>query len=89
MHNNDKYLCRVCGLIQKDAPWGDDGLSPTYQICDCCGVEFGYEDSTLEGVKRFRKNWIASGATWFNSKMQPVRWDFEEQLKNVPQKYQD
>jgi hypothetical protein len=40
--------CRVCGLDQQSPPWGVDGKSPTYAICDCCGVEFGYEDSTRE-----------------------------------------
>ena len=46
MHkNNEFYVCRVCGAEQPEAPWGDDGETPTYDICNCCGVEFGYEVS--------------------------------------------
>ncbi|CAM2943358.1 hypothetical protein VINE108274_09600 [Vibrio neptunius] len=25
---NNKMACRVCGLIQLDPPWGEDGKSP-------------------------------------------------------------
>ncbi|WP_407906848.1 hypothetical protein [Escherichia coli] len=45
-------VCRVCGAEQPEAPWGDDGETPTYDICNCCGVEFGYEDSTVQSIKK-------------------------------------
>ena len=35
MHkNNEFYVCRVCGAEQPEAPWGDDGETPTYDICN-------------------------------------------------------
>ena len=44
-----KYYCTVCGLPLGDfAPWGDDKESPTFDICPCCGVEYGNEDYTPE-----------------------------------------
>jgi hypothetical protein len=33
----------VCGLEQGELPWGADGATPSFAICDCCGVEFGLE----------------------------------------------
>ena len=33
-------FCPVCGYPLSDYnPWGDDGKTPTYDICPCCGVE--------------------------------------------------
>lgn len=49
---NELPHCRVCGLDQRELPWGEDGTSLTFAICDCCGVEFGYEDSAGEAVQR-------------------------------------
>ncbi len=49
--------CRVCGLAQGDPPWGADGRTPSFNICDRCGVEFGHEDCTPEGVLRYREKW--------------------------------
>ncbi|EGQ8490607.1 MULTISPECIES: hypothetical protein [Vibrio] len=62
-NNNDKMACRVCGLIQLDPPWGEDGKSPNYDICSCCGVEFGYEDSSVKGVSTYRKKWLEGGSS--------------------------
>ncbi|PBC22211.1 hypothetical protein CK226_16405 [Mesorhizobium sp. WSM4311] len=45
MNPQGKFKCRVCGLDQSpDMPWGESGGEPSYAICSCCGVEFGYED---------------------------------------------
>jgi len=88
MHkNNELYVCRVCGAMQLDAPWGDDGEAPTYNICECCGVEFGYEDATMQGIKSYRSKWIDSGAKWSRKKSKPDNWSLEEQLSNIPNKY--
>lgn len=77
------YNCRVCGYRQDDPPWGDDGKVPTFDICSCCGVEFGYEDSTLTGVKKFREEWVKNGGVWFEKKSKPDDWKLESQLKNI------
>jgi hypothetical protein len=76
--------CRVCGLAQPEPPWGDDGTTPSFDICDCCGVEFGYEDTTREAASRYRAEWLTKGAHWFEPDSRPDNWDVNEQLKSIP-----
>jgi hypothetical protein len=89
--DNDKadYYCRVCGLFQNEdiPPWGLDGHCPSFDICACCGVEFGYEDCSPESTKAFRKEWLAKGTPWFDPKEKPENWSIEEQLKNIPKQF--
>lgn len=79
--------CRVCGLYSEDLPWGADGNTPSYLICHCCGVEFGYEDSTIESIKKYRMVWLGKGSIWFRSKYKPENWDLNLQLKNIKSNY--
>jgi hypothetical protein len=81
---SDLHACRVCGLHQPFLPWGDDGATPSFDICDCCGVEFGYEDATRDGVIRYRGIWIESGAKWHAPRCRPAGWDLESQLRSIP-----
>ncbi len=55
-----ELACRICGLVQHEPPWGDDGQSPNFGICERCGVQFGYPDATTEGVRRYRVAWLDS-----------------------------
>ncbi len=88
MHNkNQSPYCRVCGLDQEELPWGKDGKSPSFAICDCCGVEFGYQDCNKKYVSKFRNIWLSSGCNWFGPKKKPVNWSLEEQLKNIPKEF--
>lgn len=82
-------FCRVCGLKQSEPPWGEDGESPTFEICDCCGVEFGYEDNTYASTLKFRKKWLKEGAHWFHSENKPKKWTLEKQLTHIPKPFQD
>lgn len=78
--------CRVCGHQSEGYfPWGEDGLTPSFDICECCNVEFGYEDFTPESTSRYREKWIANGANWSDRHTRPEDWDYREQLKNVPE----
>ena len=81
MHNNN---CRVCGYLLDSPPWGDDGSSPTFEICPCCGVEFGYEDCTAQAAKNYRQGWIEEGAEWFEAKLKPDDWNLHRQLAAIP-----
>lgn len=76
--------CRVCGLYIVNAPWGVDNHTPTYEICPCCGVEFGYEDFSIESVIKYRSDWIKNGTIWFMKKQKPLEWNLELQLKDIP-----
>ena len=85
---NYKRICKVCGLYYPDFfPWGPNGRMPSHDICDCCGVEFGYEDNNLESVKKARKKWLAEGANWFNAEKKIKDWTLAGQLKNIPKEF--
>ncbi|GHX40890.1 hypothetical protein VCSRO205_2236 [Vibrio cholerae] len=84
MTSKIKHHCRVCGLFHEDPPWGEDDKTPTYEICSCCGVEFGYGDTTLENVRALRGGWLSSGCEWLEPSDKPKNWDAEEQIKTIP-----
>jgi hypothetical protein len=86
--NSPLLACRVCGLIQSAPPWGADGRQPTFDFCDCCGVELGYGDATPEAARRYRAQWEARGKTWFKPKTRPAHWSADEQMKNIPAEFQ-
>lgn len=83
MRNN----CRVCGYLLDSPPWGDDGRTPNFEICPCCGVEFGYEDGTVDSARKYRDTWIANGATWFEQKLMPNEWNLLLQLDALPKEF--
>jgi len=76
-------ICRVCGMDYDTPTWHSEN-DASFDICNCCGVEFGVQDSTLESVREYRENWIRDGATWFSPKLKPENWNLEKQLKNIP-----
>jgi hypothetical protein len=87
MVNNDEInVCRICGLLQ-ETPWGEDGKTPSFDICACCGVEFGYEDSSLKAIYAYRQKWLDTGAKWYLLEFLPENWDLDEQLKNIPPQF--
>lgn len=53
------YACQICGFLQLSPPWGDDGNTPLFDICNCCGVEFGYENTTIQTIKQYREQWLS------------------------------
>jgi hypothetical protein len=79
--------CRVCGYRNPDPPWGEDGVCPTSTYCPCCGVEFGYQDSSPQSARWFRDHWLAGGALWAAPGFRPVGWDLHGQLRHVPAAY--
>lgn len=89
MHKNNQgsYCCRVCGLARESEPWGADGNTPSFEICSCCGVEFGYQDCTPEYVKKYRKSWFDRKNKWFSPKEMPLDWSLETQMENIPEAF--
>ena len=75
-----RYCCRACGLLQDDLPWGEDGNTPTFTICDCCGTEFGYDDCTKKAIIQSRKRWLSNGAEWQKLSAKPQAWNLSQQL---------
>ena len=78
-----KYICPVCGYSDLEEPPRDKNGMPSFDICDCCGVEFGYEDLTEESMIKYRKKWIETGGEWFIKESKPNNWTMQEQLKNI------
>jgi hypothetical protein len=79
--------CRVCGFRLAEPPWGDDGTTPQYDICPCCGSESGYHDCTPKAARSNREKWINGGAKWFHPEMKPRGWILLHQLAWVPSGY--
>jgi len=83
MHSDSSLRCRVCGYRSEDPPWGEDGKSPLYDFCPCCGVEHGYQDSSITGIRNYRAQWISTGAKWDEPDAKPEGWDLNEQLRHI------
>ncbi|HEX3315363.1 MAG TPA: hypothetical protein VHR72_10755 [Gemmataceae bacterium] len=84
MHSDLEIMrCRVCGLLQAEPPWGEDGKSPTFDYCACCGVEFGYQDANVLAIQRRRQKWIADGMAWDKPNEKPSNWNWREQLSHA------
>jgi len=67
-----------------------DGLQEPahdYNICDCCGTEFGNDDELLSS-SALRERWVEKGAKWFFGEP-PANWQPWVQLlkANVPLPY--
>jgi hypothetical protein len=86
MRKQDNY-CRVCGYELLEAPWGADNQSPTWEICPCCGTEFGYEDCTPASARKKRNDWISCGMEWFDARRRPMNWNFDNQKTNIPKTF--
>lgn len=77
------WACRVCGRLHEGPPWGEDGRTASFEICRCCGVEFGYEDVSPQAARHYRAAWLAGGAVWFSPEARPPEWSLEAQLVRV------
>ena len=77
-----KYICPVCGYPELTEPPRNENGNPPFEMCDCCGVEFGYEDCSIDSIIQYRTEWIKNGCNWFAVE-KPLDWLFEEQLKNI------
>lgn len=71
-----EYVCPICGYNKlQETPYDKDG-NPSYEVCKCCGFEFGFdeyiEDNNGEilefsdALKIYRSNWIKAGAILFS-----------------------
>lgn len=78
--------CRVCGLEQDYYPWGPDCETPSFQICACCGVEFGTDDVRLSEIISRRQAWIEGNYSWFTKTKRPPNWSIG-QLSNIPKEW--
>jgi len=69
--------CPVCGYDGLEDPPTD------YNICECCGAEFGYHDAG-RSHEELRQQWIAAGMQWHNLIMPPPpNWNPRRQLEHL------
>ena len=78
------HCCHVCGAETSTPPWGEDGFTPLYEICQCCGCEFGYNDATYAAIEHHRQLWLATGGNWRDPKAKPPDLTREEQITRIP-----
>jgi hypothetical protein len=88
MSHSEQYYCRVCGYESDCSSWGEDGNSPDFTFCPCCGVEAGYGDITPDAARAWRNRWLEQGAKWDDEIFRPHGWILEKQLQNVPSEFQ-
>jgi len=68
--------CPVCGYAMEDIP-------ADYNICPCCGTEFGYNDAGISHAE-LREEWVKRGALWWSPvDPPPPGWNAAEQLKKL------
>lgn len=62
------HQCPVCGFGMDEPP-------ANYNICPCCGTEFGYHDRNAS-IVQLRANWIRDGLRWWSPvDSVPENWD--------------
>jgi len=84
MKESKKYICPVCGLDKLTDRLYNDSDNPSYEICDCCGFEFGFDDVVnKETYDSYRKKWLEKGANWFRPELKPANWNVDKQLNNL------
>jgi hypothetical protein len=79
----EKYICPVCGYPELTDPPYDAYQCPSFDICPCCGCEFGYHDATPQAKEYHRRKWVKSGGSWSEPKLKPANWDLREQLRFI------
>ncbi|CAB4243612.1 conserved protein of unknown function [Methylacidimicrobium sp. AP8] len=79
------YMCPVCGFPDLYEPPRTEGCGGSYEICPCCGFQFGVTDDDLEiSYEQWRQQWIEGGMVWWSpSRKPPPGWDPVEQLRNL------
>lgn len=86
---SESTLCRVCGYDNGEPPWGADGKNPTFDICPCCGVEWGYEDNNPDSTRKYRQTWRDRGAPWSDRHEPHDDLTVEQRLAKVPELFRE
>ncbi|MEI4969724.1 hypothetical protein [Aeromonas caviae] len=75
--------CPICGFI--DITVLDESNCTTFDICEYCGAESGFDydqHSTSEHFAKIRHQWVETKhCTWWGSKKSiPLNWDPKKQM---------
>jgi len=78
------YVCPTCGYDKLQYPaWDSATGTPSFDICPCCGCEFGYNDVTERSKRQYLCVWLKKGAQWFCPELKPSNWDVHAQLRQI------
>jgi hypothetical protein len=81
MHNDEAYMCPVCGYPKLTEPPYDHHGCASFDICPSCGTEFGYDDDA-NSHEELRSAWIDGGKLWFSkATLPPPNWDPDVQMQ--------
>ncbi len=77
------YSCPVCGFDRlEEAPYDEKGCA-SFEICPCCGTEFGYHDAKTTH-EQLRARWSSSGGRWHSKSLTPPKgWSSEKQIEKA------
>ncbi|MCI0379448.1 MAG: hypothetical protein L0215_17710, partial [Gemmataceae bacterium] len=57
----------------------------SYDVCSCCGYEFGFNDEPGIGegqsFEDYLMKWKDDGCPWFDATKMPTNWTLDKQLK--------
>ena len=60
---------------------------PSYEVCSCCGFEFGNDDnpgtSSPVSFEQYLNEWVLSGSEWFDPTKKPDGWHLGVQLQKA------
>lgn len=76
------HACPVCGWPELREPPRNEEGGASYEICPCCGFEFGFDDDS-EGLSyaMARARWREAGMPWWSAaRPAPAHWDAARQL---------
>ncbi len=81
------------GLVRGlSAPYCVHFGMPSYEVCPCCGFEFGNDDepgtSSPTTFEQFLAEWISEGMPWFAPSKRPQLWSLKEQLADAAKGHQ-
>jgi hypothetical protein len=80
MNKRHSYPCPVCGYQHNHWSEPAEAISYSFDICPCCGVEFGYNDAGRTH-EELRSRWVAGGMKWFSRVTPaPADWNPRAQL---------
>lgn len=85
----NKYECPVCGYDKLKNPIYDEQGNGTYEICVCCGFEFGNDDfpNKEEAYVSWRNRWKENGCKWFSTYTKPDKnWNPKIQISKFESK---
>ncbi len=85
MNAKAKFQCPICGCHELEKPPRSPTTGGSYEICPCCGFEFGYDDDD-QGISdaEWRRRWVAKDMRWWSrARRPPPGWDPIEQLRRL------